>query len=67
MLRYIVAIDSYQGDTTCRKQATWQSEGEVNEVGVLYAVISIGNEGAVIVDDGYRSRAEASEAWPEAT
>ena len=66
MPHYIVAIESYSGDTSCREQSTWQGERDVSQVGALYAVIYVGDEAAEIVDDGYRTREEAASAWPEA-
>jgi len=66
MSHYIVAIDSYRGDTTCREQSTWQSIDNVEDVRVLYAVVTVEGSKAEIIDDGYRSREEAAAAWPEA-
>jgi hypothetical protein len=66
MRYYILAIDSYHGGTTSRDQSVFD-ESTASEAAVLYAVIAIDDSGsACIVDDGYRDRAEAVAAWPEA-
>jgi len=62
---YILAIDSYEGDTTRRAQSTGEPDMP-REVGSLYAILRIDEGNAEIVDDGYRTRDEALGAWPEA-
>lgn len=62
---YIVAIESYAGDTTRRAQFTGEPDTP-RVVGSLYAILRIDEDNAEIVDDGYRTREEALGAWPEA-
>ena len=70
--KYILRIDSYEGDSTSRKQENWAvgeyraQDCELNKGIALWAVISIENGSATIVDDGYRSYDEAKAAWWEA-
>ena len=61
MKLYIVAIEPLDGKQV---QIYITSDGEVNAT--VYAVLSVDSHGAGIVDSGYRSVAEAAEAWPEA-
>lgn len=58
---YIIGIEPLDGeDTTITTEASGES-------GVtIYAVISADSTGASIVDNGYRSIAEARIAWPDA-
>jgi hypothetical protein len=57
---WIVAIDGFVGrDTAIRIEGTWEKER-------LYAIVQTSSKGAVILDNAYRTRAEAKEAWPEA-
>lgn len=65
---YILQIDSYTGDSTTRDQHEILDEDRwnVQEIPALYAVVRIAGDGASIADDGYRSIAEAQQAWPEA-
>jgi hypothetical protein len=71
-VKYISRIDSYEGDSTSRKQENWAvrnrgaSDFEINDVVALWAVICILNGKAEIVDDGYRSYEEAKAAWGDA-
>ena len=71
--KYILRIDSYEGDSTSRKQENWAvgNHGapafELNDGVALWAVIRILNGKAEIVDDGYRSFKEVKAAWREAT
>ena len=58
---YVLRIDSWEGSDTRREQ--YSSPESATEI---YAVVSIAGGRAVIVDDGYRNRAEAKKAWPEA-
>jgi len=58
---FIVKIDSYDGETTGRTQ-----HDNFVDVAALYVVVQVGAKGAGVVDDGYRTAAEAKEAWPEA-
>ena len=62
---YILKIDSYTGDNTARDHhEILDNEGwNVQEVDAIYAIVSIQAGSAEIVDDGYRSLAEAQEAW----
>ena len=55
-MKYILAIDAYTGDDTFRHQ----------NAETLFAIVSIDDDGAEIIDDGYRTREEAKAAWPEA-
>jgi hypothetical protein len=69
-MRYIVKIESYQGEGSTRTQdrnpsgrdeyAEWEQAEE------LYAIVKVEDGRATIVDDGYHSREEAEEAWPDA-
>jgi hypothetical protein len=63
---YILQVDSYDGDTTIREQFNSNARSEFSNVRALYSVVKITDQGAIIIDDGYRSRSEAKEAWPEA-
>jgi len=63
---YVVAIDSYDGDSTRREQFTWSEPDRPFVLKALYAIVRVGESSASLVDDGYRSREEAVEAWPEA-
>lgn len=65
---YILQVDSYTGEDTTRDQHEILDEEKWNEqeISALYAVVRIEKSGASIADDGYRSIAEAQEAWPEA-
>jgi hypothetical protein len=67
MKYFVLAVESYDGDTTCRNQMTWGQDSDPHDVKAMYAVVSLEGDHAEIVDDGYRSLAEAKEAWPEAT
>ena len=67
MAHFIVAIESYVGDDTSREQTTWRDSGTPESAPALYAVVRIDASGACIVDDGYGSRQEAQQAWPDAT
>jgi hypothetical protein len=58
---YIVEINSVMGDET-----TIYLEDKGKSVESLYAVISIAERGACVVDTCYRSIAEAQQAWPKA-
>jgi len=60
-MNYIVAIDSLDGKKV-------QIKVDVNGVGysTAYAILSVDQSGASIVDNGYRSIDEARKAWPEA-
>lgn len=67
-MKYILKIDSYEGDTTERFQYSRSRPTKK-----LYAIILIPDRGgaenpgkAEIIDDGYRSYDEAKEAWKEA-
>jgi hypothetical protein len=58
---YIVEIGKVDGeDTTIYLEANGES------VDYLFAVISIAERGACVVDTCYRSVAEAQASWPEA-
>ena len=59
--RYILKIGSWDGNDTGREQ--YSARGVL---GAVYAVVSVAGSRAVIIDDGYRSPAEAKRAWPEA-
>jgi hypothetical protein len=63
---YILQVDSYDGDTTIREQFNSDAPSEFTNIRALYSIVKITEEGAIIIDDGYRSRGEAKEAWPEA-
>ena len=63
---YVVAIDSYDGDSTRREQFTWSEPDRTHVLKALYAIVRVEGSSASLVDDGYRSREEAVEAWPEA-
>lgn len=58
---YILEVDSLDGEE--RTISVTDRDGDACRV---YAVIGIGSKGAVILDNGYRTREEAREAWPEA-
>lgn len=58
---YIVEVGKVQGDDTI---IYLESDGE--PVDYLFAIISIAERGACVVDTCYRSVAEAQAAWPEA-
>jgi hypothetical protein len=58
---YIVAIESVEGDETI---ISLEADGEM--VYCLYAVVKVTPKRAVIVDNCYRSAAEAKAAWPDA-
>ena len=70
--KYILRIDSYDGDSTSRKQENWgvgdrrAPDFELNEGIALRVVLSIEKGKAAIIDDGYRSYEEAKAAWSEA-
>jgi len=70
--KYILRIDSYEGDSPSRKQENWavanhrSPDLRLNDGIALWAVISILNGKAEIVDDGYRSYEEAKAAWSDA-
>lgn len=70
--KYILRIDSYEGDSTSREQTNSAvgemraQDCELNKGITLWAVISIEGGNATIVDDGYRSYEEAKAAWWEA-
>lgn len=59
-MHYIVEISRLDGDDT-----TIYLEADSESVECLFAVVAIEN-GASIVDNGYRSIEEAKAAWPEA-
>lgn len=65
---YILKIDSYTGDNSARDHhQILDTEGwNVQDVEAVYAIVRIEADRAEIVDDGYRSLAEAQEAWPNA-
>lgn len=58
--RYIVKIESYNGDES-------HIDCGIDEQDFLYAIIVVGKTGAIIIDSGYRSVEEALKYWPEAT
>jgi hypothetical protein len=58
---YIVEFNSLAGDDT-----TIYLEADGESVNHLFAVISIAERGACVVDNCYRSIAEAQAAWPDA-
>ena len=58
---YIIAVEPLDGEDV---QIYIESEGEANAT--VYAVVAVDTRGASIVDSGYRSVAEARQAWPEA-
>ena len=66
---YILQVDSFTGKDTTRDQHEILDEEGWNEqeISALYVVVRIDGDGASIADDGYRSIAEAKQAWPEAT
>lgn len=61
IVRYIVELERMEGEETTIHLA---SGGE--PVPRLWCVVSAGPRGAAIVDQGYRTLAEARVAWPEA-
>ena len=65
---YILKIDSFTGkDVTRDQNEILDEEGwNVQEVSALYAIIRVGDDGAKIIDDGYRSLEEVQESWPKA-
>jgi hypothetical protein len=65
---HILRVDSYTGDDTSRDQhEILDEEGlEFKEISALFVIVIFTAEGAEIIDDGYRSMAEAQKAWPEA-
>lgn len=50
----------------CGEDVDIQLMNEGEPVDTLYCIISVGENGAHIVDNGYRSIKEAQDAWPEA-
>ncbi len=66
MACYVLKVDSYDGDTTSREQMTWSELSALHTLKALYAIVLINEDGAILIDDGYRSRSEALKAWPEA-
>jgi hypothetical protein len=58
---WIVAIDAYEGNDT-----SISVTGD-HEPGRLYAIIETSPKGASVYDIGYRTRAEAKRACPEAS
>ena len=58
---YIVEIGAVAGDDT-----TIYLVSENESVEYLFAIVSVAERGACIVDNCYRSIAEAQEAWPNA-
>jgi hypothetical protein len=71
--KYILRIDSYTGESTLRDQGRWSDPDRRTmdtrpQAGIsLWAVISVLNGRAEVIDDGYRSYEEAKAAWNEAT
>jgi hypothetical protein len=63
---YILEIDSFESEETTRLQNVIDGRGLAAEAKYLYAVIAIDSDGAHLVDDGYRSRDEALQVWPDA-
>ena len=63
---YVVAVDSYEGNSSRREQGTWSGDDPLIPARALYAILRVDEVGASIVDDGYHSREEATETWPEA-
>ena len=58
---YIVEIQQVNGDDT-----TIYLESEGEPVNHLFAIVSIAERGAGIVDNCYRTIGEAQKAWPDA-
>ncbi len=56
-MHYIVQLVPYEGEDT----ALWVEGGDT-----LFCIVTVSEEGAAIVDNGYRSVEEAKAAWPEA-
>jgi len=56
---YVLKIESFEGEHV----SVHVENGKQNNI---YCVISLDENGAEIVDSGYRSEQEARAAWPEA-
>ncbi len=60
--RYIVEISAFEGSEV----SVSIQDGDGQPLSAHYAIVAVDMQGASIVDSGYRSVAEAKEAWPEA-
>ena len=58
---YLLEIEPLDGE----ERIITVTDGNLDPARV-WAVVQIGARGAVIVDNGYRSREEAASAWPSA-
>ena len=58
--QFIVKIESFDGRDTYLHCGNDHQD-------YLFCVVRVGDDGADIVDSGYRSFGEAAEAWPDAT
>jgi hypothetical protein len=63
--RYIVRLDSYTGDQSAMMCSLLEGD-EWEPMETLYCVIAVTENGAEIVDCGYRSFDEAKRVWPQA-
>lgn len=59
--KYILALESLDGE-----DCTIYLEADGVSTDSLFCIISVGPDGAGIIDSGYRSLSEARAAWPEA-
>jgi len=59
--KYILALDSLDGD-----DSVIYLEADGVSTDSLFCIISVGPNGAGIIDNGYRSLNEARAAWPDA-
>lgn len=60
---YIVQIEPLDGEMVTREQSSeWSGPEGCN----IFVVIAADDNGAEVIDDGYRSAWEAKQAWPEA-
>jgi hypothetical protein len=58
---YILALESLNGD-----ESTIYLEADGVSTDSLFCIVSVGSDGASIVDNGYRSLSEVRAAWPDA-
>ncbi len=59
--KYILALESLDGE-----DAVIRLEADGISTESLFCIISVGPNGARIVDSGYRSLSEARSSWPDA-
>lgn len=68
---YILKIDAFHGDDTSLSITQDNSDPDndiysVDDLDSIFAIVMVDETGAHILDNGYRSIAEAKDAWPKA-